>query len=99
MGVPLNAWLLQDLWGDLGRWLNPQVLEKSGFWRSDIATMIVSGKFSGSIQGRRIGEILWLIIMWEQWRTQVLGQASTSRSWNHPFWLPQPLWKFIRSKL
>jgi asparagine synthase (glutamine-hydrolysing) len=98
MGVPLNAWLFQDLWSDLGRWLNPQVLEKSGFWRSDIATMLVSGKFSGSIQGRRIGEILWLIIMWEQWRTQVLGQGSSSHSWNHPFWLPQPLWKFIQSK-
>jgi asparagine synthase (glutamine-hydrolysing) len=98
MGVPLNAWLLQDLWGDLGRWLNPQVLKKSRFWRSDIATMLVSGKFSGSIQGRRIGEILWLIIMWEQWRTQVLGQESSSHSWNHPFWLPKPLWKFIQSK-
>ncbi len=97
MGVPLNAWLLQDLWSDLGRWLNPQVLEKSGFWQSDIATMLVSGKFSGTIQGRRIGEILWLIIMWEQWRTQVLGQQVGSYSWNHPFWLPKPLWEFIRS--
>jgi asparagine synthase (glutamine-hydrolysing) len=97
MGVPLNAWLLQDLWSDIGRWLNPQVLEKSGFWRSDIATMLVSGKFSGSIQGRRIGEILWLIIMWEQWRIQVLGQQVNSHSWNHPFWLPKPLWEFIQS--
>jgi asparagine synthase (glutamine-hydrolysing) len=97
MGVPLNAWLLQDLWSDLGRWLNPQILEKSGFWRSDIATMLVSGKFSGSIQGRRIGEILWLIIMWEQWRIQVLGQQVNSHSWNHPFWLPKPLWEFIQS--
>jgi asparagine synthase (glutamine-hydrolysing) len=97
MGVPLNAWLLQDLWRDLGRWLNPQVLGKSGFWRSNIATMLVSGKFSGSIQGRRIGEILWLIIMWEQWRIQVLGQESSSHSLNHPFWLPKPLWKFIQS--
>jgi asparagine synthase (glutamine-hydrolysing) len=97
MGVPLNAWLFQDLWGDLGTWLNPQVLQKSGFWWPDIASLLVSGKFSGAIQGRRIGEILWLIIMWEQWRTQVLGQESTSHSWNHPFWLPQPLWKFIRS--
>ncbi len=98
MGVPLNAWLFQELWGDLGRWLNPQVLEKSGFWRSDLASMLVSGKFSGSIQGRRIGEILWLVIMWEQWRTQVLGQQSSSHSWNHPFWLPQRLWKFIQSR-
>jgi asparagine synthase (glutamine-hydrolysing) len=99
MGVPLNAWLLQDLWGDLGKWLNPQILEKSGFWRSDIASLLVSGKFSGTIQGRRIGEILWLIIMWEQWRTQIFGQKPTSYSWNHRFSLPQPLWLFIQSSL
>jgi asparagine synthase (glutamine-hydrolysing) len=96
MGVPLTAWLFQDLWRDLGTWLNPQVLARAGCWQPDIAAQLVSGKFSGSIQGRRIGEILWLIIMWERWRTQVLKQP-TSLSWNHPFWLPQPLWSKIRA--
>jgi asparagine synthase (glutamine-hydrolysing) len=95
MGVPLTAWLFQELWSDLGTWLNPQVLQQAGCWQPDIATKLVSGKFSGSIQGRRIGEILWLIIMWERWRIQVLGQP-TSLSWNHPFWLPQPLWRLIQ---
>jgi asparagine synthase (glutamine-hydrolysing) len=93
MGVPLNTWLFKELWRDLGRWLNPQVLQQSGYWRSDIASLLVSGKFSGTIQGRRIGEILWLAIVWEQWRIQVLGEAPGSHSWNHPFWLPQALWK------
>lgn len=93
MGVPLNTWLFRELWGDLGRWLNPQVLAQSGYWRSDIASILVSGKFSGTIQGRRIGEILWLVIMWEQWRIQVLGKEPSSYSWNHPFWLPPALWK------
>jgi asparagine synthase (glutamine-hydrolysing) len=97
MGVPLTAWLLQELWTDLGTWLNPKVLQHAGFWQSDIAARLVGGKFSGSIQGRRIGEILWLIMMWEQWRIQVLGAQPTGLSWKHPFSLPQPLWRFIQS--
>jgi asparagine synthase (glutamine-hydrolysing) len=99
MGVPLTAWLSQELWPDLGRWLNPQVVQQAGFWQPDLAARLVSGKFGGSIQGRRIGEILWLIIMWEQWRIQVLGEQPVDLSWNHPFWLPQPLWRFIQSFL
>ncbi|WP_309744104.1 asparagine synthetase B family protein [Chamaesiphon sp. OTE_20_metabat_361] len=95
MGVPLTAWLFQELWSDLGTWLNPQVLRAAGCWQADIATQLVSGKFSGSIQGRRIGEVLWLIMMWERWRIQVLGAPSTRKSWNHPFWMPQPLWRQI----
>jgi asparagine synthase (glutamine-hydrolysing) len=96
MGVPLSAWLFQQLWSDLGTWLNPRVLERAGYWQPDIAARLVSGKFGGSIQGRRIGEILWLIMMWERWRIQVLGEQPTGKSWNHPFWLPQPLWRSIQ---
>jgi asparagine synthase (glutamine-hydrolysing) len=99
MGVPLTAWLYQELWSDLGKWLNPQVLKQSGLWQPDLAARLVSGKFGGSIQGRRIGEILWLMIMWEQWRIQVLGAQPGGLSWKHPFWLPQPLWRFIQSKI
>jgi asparagine synthase (glutamine-hydrolysing) len=98
MGVPLTAWLYQELWSDLGKWLNPQVLQQGGFWQPDLAARLVSGKFGGSIQGRRIGEILWLMIVWEQWRIQVLGSQPSGLSWNHPFWLPQPLWRFIQSR-
>jgi asparagine synthase (glutamine-hydrolysing) len=72
------------------------VLKQSGLWQPDLAARLVSGKFGGSIQGRRIGEILWLIIMWEQWRIQVLGEQPCGLSWNHPFWLPQPLWRSIQ---
>ena len=97
MGVPLTAWLFQELWSDLGSWLNPQLLQQAGCWQPDLARRLVSGKFGGSIQGRRIGEILWLIIMWEQWRIQVLGTQPTGWSLNHPFWIPPPLWRLIRS--
>lgn len=97
MGVPLNAWLYQELWSDLGSWLNPQVLQQAGYWQSDLANRIVSGKLGGSIQGRRIGEILWLMIMWEQWRIQVLGAKQTGQSWHHPFWIPPRLWRLVRT--
>ncbi|WP_310485201.1 asparagine synthetase B family protein [Chamaesiphon sp. VAR_48_metabat_403] len=96
MGVPLTAWLFQELWRDLGTWLNPQVLAQAGYWQADIATQLVRGKFSGSIQGRRIGEILWLIMMWERWRINILTEP-TNLSWNHPFWLPQPVWSKIQA--
>jgi asparagine synthase (glutamine-hydrolysing) len=96
MGVPLTAWLYQELWTDLGRWLNPTGLQQAGFWQPDIAARLVSGEFSGSMQGRRIGEILWLIIMWERWRLQVLGAQPTGLSWKHPFSVPQPLWRLIQ---
>jgi asparagine synthase (glutamine-hydrolysing) len=98
MGVPLNSWLYRGLWSNLGTWLNPQVLQQTGHWQSDLAARLVSGKFGGAIQGRRIGEILWLTIVWERWQIQVLGSPSTGLSWNHPFWLPQTLWRFIQSR-
>jgi asparagine synthase (glutamine-hydrolysing) len=97
MGVPLSNWLLEELWSDLGQWLNPQVLQQAGCWQPDLASRLASGKFGGSIQGRRIGEILWLVIMWEQWRIEVLGAQPTGWSWSHPFWIPPPLWRLIRS--
>ncbi len=97
MGVPITGWLFQELWADLGTWLNPQMLEQAGCWQSDLASRLVCGKFGGSIQGRRIGEILWLIVMWEQWRIQVLNVQPTGWSWHHPFWMPPTLWRLIRA--
>jgi asparagine synthase (glutamine-hydrolysing) len=98
MGVPLTPWLVPGLWSELGAWLNPNVLKQAGCWQTDVAERLVSGKFGGALQGRRMGEILWLIIMWERWRTQVLGQSAAALSWNHPFWWPYPLWQAIHSR-
>jgi asparagine synthase (glutamine-hydrolysing) len=97
MGVPLTAWLVGGLWANLGTWLNPQVLQQGGYWQPDLAARLASGKFGGAIQGRRIGEILWLIIMWERWRVNVLGVEPTTSTWQHPFWIPYPLWRSIQS--
>jgi asparagine synthase (glutamine-hydrolysing) len=95
MGVPLTSWCLNEWWGDLGRWLNPGILEAGGCWRSDLAARVALGDLG--FQGRRIGEILWLLIVWQLWREHILGRSIGSRSWHHPFWLPHQVWQKMRS--
>ena len=103
MGVPLNVWCFQHFWSSLGNWLHPQRLQAEGLWQDDLPTRIVSGQLGG-IQGRRIGEILWLLVMWQLWREQVLGDSRPQpfsyayrvRSFQQPFWLPRQLWNYLR---
>jgi asparagine synthase (glutamine-hydrolysing) len=98
MGVPLTIWCLNEWWRDLGQWLNPGVLAAQGNWQSDLALLTALGDLSGTIQGRRIGEILWLLVMWQQWRSQVLGE-SLEKLWQHPFWLPPQVWRYRKQWL
>ncbi|MBD2676655.1 MULTISPECIES: asparagine synthetase B [Nostoc] len=93
MGVPLTSWCLNDFWHQIGVWLNPEILRANNHFYPDIAAQIVEGKLGAAIQGRRIGEILWLLIMWQLWRSQFLNENFSKQSWNHPFWLPRWLWK------
>lgn len=106
MGVPLTTWCLHELWHDLGVWLNPARLQQEGIWNPHIAQQIAAGW--GTIQGRRIGECLWLLLMWQVWRGSLgnvkpgsvefgnleFGSVRRTLSLNHPFWLPAPLGKF-----
>lgn len=96
MGVPLTAWCLNEWWRSLGGWLNPGILQAEGRWQPDLAARIALGNLGGSIHGRRIGEMLWLLIVWQLWRSHVLGEPLDHRSWNHPFWLPYPFWRSIK---
>lgn len=93
MGVPLTSWCFNEFWHDVGIWLNPAILSAENRFSSQIAAQIVTGELGGSIQGRRIGESLWLLIMWELWRSHILGENPGKPSWNHPFWLPSWLWR------
>lgn len=95
MGVPLTAWCLNQWWRSIGRWLNPGILAAEGYWRSNLAARIALGDLGGGIQGRRIGEILWLLVVWELWREHVLGKSIGNRSWHHPFWVPDRVWRRI----
>jgi asparagine synthase (glutamine-hydrolysing) len=94
MGVPLTSWCQHPFWHDLGNWLNPAQLAQGGLWQTDLATRIISSKLGGNIQGRRIGEILWLMIVWELWQREFLGEREVKLNFNHPFWLPKILGKF-----
>ncbi|MBX9255493.1 asparagine synthase [Desmonostoc muscorum CCALA 125] len=93
MGVPLTSWCLNDFWHQIGVWLNPEILGTNNHFNPHIAAQIVEGNLGGAIQGRRIGEILWLLIMWQLWRSHFLNENLSKQSWNHPFWLPRWLWR------
>ncbi|MBL8152325.1 MAG: asparagine synthase, partial [Blastocatellia bacterium] len=96
MGVPLTSWLLGPLKNLLIKWLSPVRLASEARLNSRLAMLIATGQFSGQIQGRRIGEILWLLIIWEIWKELVLKEQQPfyhtihQLVWN-PFLLPMKL--------
>ena len=93
MGVPLTAWCTGPLWDEVGKWLQPAMLKDEGIWQPDLALRISTGNLSGQIQGRRIGETLWLLLMWQAWRVTVL-QAELKKSFYSPFLLPPGFWRW-----
>jgi asparagine synthase (glutamine-hydrolysing) len=100
MGVPLTPWLS----GRLRRWskrrLSPRALGREGLWQPDAARRILEGELSGQVQGRRIGETLWLMLMWRAWCEGVLrAGASPARDLAvTPRWLPLPLFKVLKRR-
>jgi asparagine synthase (glutamine-hydrolysing) len=93
MGVPLTSWCLNNFWHDIGNWLNPGIMESHSYFFPDIASQIVTGELGGAIQGRRVGESLWLLIMWQLWHSHVFGGKLGKKYLYHPFILPRWLWK------
>lgn len=95
MGVPLTLWCLNELWPELGKWLNPGIVRSEGRFVSDIGMQVIRGQLRGQIRGRWIGEILWLLMMWQVWRRQVLGEAATEKTLFSPFLLPSWWWRML----
>jgi asparagine synthase (glutamine-hydrolysing) len=96
MGAPLTHWCSGPLWRELGRWLSPAALHAEGVWQPDLALRVASGRLGAQFQGRRIGEILWLLLAWQVWRRTVL-RAETAEirpSLYNPFWLPPRWWQW-----
>lgn len=96
MGLPLTRWCCNELWSDFGQWLHPAVIKQQGHWQPDLPARLVAGGVSGSLQGRRIGESLWLLLMWQRWRQQFLPSASIASGLHYPFCLPAKLWQFTQ---
>jgi asparagine synthase (glutamine-hydrolysing) len=93
MGVPLTNWCLGPLWRAVGEYLTPSVLEDEGIFQPDIAPRVALGQLSGHVQGRRIGEILWLLLMWQSWRRAVLKE-EVNPPFHNLFWMPPQWWQW-----
>lgn len=85
MGVPLTQWLLGPLWSFAGKYLNSGRLSQSNYWNKDIAEKLAMGQAHVAWQGRRIGEILWMILFWEAWSSM---HSPSSASRYNSFWPP-----------
>lgn len=96
MGVPLSEWCLGPLWGTVGQHLNPKRLRAGNTWEADIAVRLACGEVSAQFYGRRIGELTWLILMWELWTQRNL---KTAQQPNYKMlWPPVGLWKLFRTE-
>ena len=91
MGVPLTQWFLEDLWSEVRRYLSPDVLRQEGCFDPELALKIIQEKLGGITWGRRVGEVLWLLLIWEVWRDRVLGEKVTGYSGFNLLWFP-PQW-------
>jgi asparagine synthase (glutamine-hydrolysing) len=100
MGVPLKVWYYREFWAAIGDRLNPNVLRSENCWQPHLADSMLSGRLGVAMRDRYIGNNLWLLLMWQAWRTQVLGEIPVKRSLDHVFWLPpaigQRIWKYRR---
>jgi asparagine synthase (glutamine-hydrolysing) len=99
MGVPLTDWCLQELWQTLGLWLNQNNLKKEGIFNDQLPFDIIFGKLSGNIRNRRIGENLWLLLIWEIWRSHFLSNNNKQFYLSNSFLLPYQVWKILLSNL
>jgi asparagine synthase (glutamine-hydrolysing) len=93
MGAPLSQWCLGPLWRTVGEWLQPATLRHEGLWQTDVALRLATGNLNGQLQGRRIGESLWLLLMWQLWRKTIL-QDDFQRTSLQPFLLPPKFWQW-----
>jgi asparagine synthase (glutamine-hydrolysing) len=90
MGVPLTEWCLGPMRRRVGALLSRSALRAQGL-KPELAMRLASGELSGHIRGRRIGENLWLLLMWQAWRKEVLG-AKIEQPVLNDFLLPRRLW-------
>ncbi len=98
MGVPLTDWCVGPMWGHLGKYFNSAALARSGYWQRDIAASLVFSEVSAQLTGRRIGETLWLMLMWEAWLDLVNGAERATSRYNL-FWPPLTLLKLLRKEV
>ena len=53
MGVPLRPGYYQNLWSEIGNWLNPGVLQREGRWQPHLAEQMMSGEWGVAMRGSK----------------------------------------------
>lgn len=96
MRVPLRPWYFGEFWGEIGKWLNPGVLRAEGRWQPQIAERMMSGQMGAAMRDRYLGNNLWLLIMWQAWRIEILKEPRGTYAWDHPFWMSPKVWQGLR---
>jgi asparagine synthase (glutamine-hydrolysing) len=77
MGVPTTEWCLGPLRRDVGRWLNLRRLQQAGWFEPATVKQLRHGvEVAGDFRSRRIGELLWTLLMLHLW-LDVHGQPLT----------------------
>ncbi|MBV6623228.1 MAG: asparagine synthase [Rivularia sp. (in: Bacteria)] len=94
MGVPLNSWCLGELRSEVSKRLNRGILKFEKRYQEDIILKILQGDIGGQIRQRRIGEVLWLLLMWEMWRVEVLEEKVEGRNFDYQLLRWRVLQKF-----
>jgi asparagine synthase (glutamine-hydrolysing) len=94
MGVPLTEWCTGPLWSLIGRYLNSRRIADGEFWQADVPAKLVLAQLSAQFAGRRIGEILWLMLAWEAW-LELVKHGGRPVSGYNLFWPPVPLLKLV----
>ncbi|MEA5467712.1 asparagine synthetase B family protein [Spirulina sp. 06S082] len=97
MGVPGTQWLLGELWGEMGSWLHPHTVRSQGIFQGDFPVGLILGQRGNSLRGRRMGEVLWLLLVWQIWRDRVLENSPQGNSLYNPFLIPYWGWKMFAS--
>ena len=72
-----------ELWGEISKRLNRGILKFENRYQEDIILKILAGYIGGQIRQRRIGEVLWLLFMWEIWRVEVLGEKVEGKCFDY----------------
>ncbi|MBF2017715.1 MAG: asparagine synthase [Rivularia sp. T60_A2020_040] len=94
MGVPLNNWCMGELWSEISKRLNTGILKFEARYQQDIIVKVLRGEIGGQIRQRRIGEVLWLLLMWEIWRVEVLGEQAEGKCFDYQLLGLRTLQKF-----
>lgn len=76
MAVPVTSLCFNELRKEVRFWLKPSRLRAQGIWQPEFAEQLRKGQINGYIRGGKLGRILWLMMMWQVWKTAVFDRKE-----------------------